>query len=183
MNKPGKKDLHIVFEGITEERFLKRLEKLFDTNVNIIPENADGESKIWKKYKTVKKKNAYSETIVMYDLDGTKTIKDILDLFSEKGIKIPKKEIYFVNPKFELIFVLCKVGETPIDNYELHIKRHYGIEHYEKRNDQIKTMVSQLQKEHVIALLDRINRLLSSDDTSLRSTNYDKLLLDIYAIQ
>lgn len=183
MSRCIKKDLYIIFEGITEEKFISKMEKIFSTNVNVIKRNADGAENILREYKTIKKKNYFSDIIVMYDLDSVKNVNKIINLYKEKDIKLLKKEIYFINPKFEIIFVLCKKNEAPIDNYEIHIKKLYGIENYKKKSRQIEKIISAISKEDIIKMIERIDRLMSKNDNEIRSTNYDKLFSMLFKIK
>lgn len=170
-----KPDKYIIYEGITEEKFLKKLEKEFFSNFNIIYINAKGKDNIIKKYQNLKKKNIYNDVAVMYDLDGIDTIKSIIKQYFEKGIVINKKEIYFINPKFELIFVLVKEKKTPIDKYEIYIKRLYKVDNYEKTDKQLTTIINSISKEELVQGIHNIDELLSNNDNNLRSSNYNKL--------
>ena len=183
MNRIAKEDLHIIFEGPTENVFLSRLEELFPTKVNIIKKNAEGADNIIKKYKNIKKKNVYSNVVVMYDLDGLKNVDDIIKLYKKEDINLESGKIYFMNPKFELIFVLCKKSETPISNYKHHIKKIYGIDNYEKTNKQLNKIVSQISNQDFEKMLGRIKTLLSHNDKENRSTNYDKLFMKVFIVK
>lgn len=111
----------------------------------------------------------------MYDLDEIDTIKSIIKQYFEKGIVINKKEIYFINPKFELIFVLVKEKKTPIDKYEIYIKRLYKVDNYEKTDKQLTTIINSISKEELVQGIHNIDELLSNNDNNLRSSNYNKL--------
>lgn len=162
--------------------FLNRLTKLFSLKYNLILKNAKSADNIIKEYRNVKKKNIYSHVLVMYDLDLIKTIDEIHKNYIKNETKILKSQIYFVNPKFELIFVMCKTSKTPIDNYCSHIKKIYGIENYEKTKSQLESITNQICTSDINDLIDRMKRLLSKCCNDSRSTNYDELFSMIFII-
>lgn len=184
MSRCSKKDLYIIFEGITEEKFINRIGEFFNlkSNINIIMVNASGAENIIREYKVIKKKNYYSDIVVMYDLDGCKNIDQICNLYKEKDIELSKREIYFINPKFELLFVLCKKNKVPINNYALYMKDLYFVENYKKKDKQISKIISMINKNDILEMMKRINRLMSTNDNDIRSTNYGKLFSNIFNI-
>lgn len=182
MNRPGKTDKYVVFEGLTEEVFFKLLYTNFESKYNLYFVNAKGKDKVIEKYKNIKKKNNNSDVIVMYDLDGEYCVDDIIKSYREKGIKISKPEIGFINPKFEIILILLKEQKIPVDHYSSHIKRLYGIENWRKELNQIERVMNQISKEEIIVLINRMDKLLSSNDKEIRSTNYHKIFKDLFNI-
>lgn len=179
----SKEDLYLIYEGVTEEKFIEKLKSTFESKYNIILKNAFGDSKIIKKYKNIRKTNPYNKIYLMYDLDGRRCINDIIKVFKDNGIKISKKDIYFINPTFELIFVMCKLNKVYINNYPKHIKDIYGIEEYAKHENQVKAIVKQITKEDILFLMKNMKRLLTNDDTCTRSSNYDKLFNELFKIE
>lgn len=118
----------------------------------------------------------------MYDLDLYGNIQNIIKYYDSKDIWINKKDIYFINPKFELILVLCKKNITPIDNYSKYIKDIYGIDNYRKTDKQLKQIIEQIGTKDIKLLFFNIDHLLSKDDNELRSTNYELLFQNIFEI-
>ena len=183
MNKPGKKDIYIIFEGPTEEKFIRKLQDTFFSNYNLYLINAKGKDNIIKEYKkVVRKVTIYSEVVVMYDLDRIDSVLSIYNYYMNKGINIKIRDIYFINPQFELLFILAKSNKTPIDNYELHIKNLYDIDHYSKKNKELDKIVKNISKEELIELFVKLKKLLSKNDKELRSTNYDNLFNKLFEI-
>ena len=183
-NNLFKRNLYVIVEGLTELIFLGHLNSLFDSNYNLIFINAKDATRIIREYKRIKKINPDADVLVIYDLDGRKTVNNIMKEYKDNDIDIKRNQIFFINPTFELIFVLCKCRKTPIKStdYNLYIKKYYGINDYRKTETQLRRMVKCISKEDISYLLDNIDRLLDNDSTSIRSSNLDKLLVDIFMI-
>ena len=178
-----KKSLYLICEGLTEKLFVEKLKSTFESKYDSIEiVNANGKDKIVKKYKNIKRINDYDINI-MCDLDGKKSINDIIKVFKDNGVKIDKKDIYFINPTFELIFVMCKLKKVYISGYPKHIKDIYGVEEYDKHEDQIKAIIKQINKEDIIFLMNNMKRFLSHIDTETRSSNYDVLFNKLFKIE
>ena len=180
INKPGKKDKYIIFEGPSEEKFLKHFENLFGANYNLKLINAKGKDKIIYEYRKIKKKNPVSDICVMYDLDGIDTISSIVKNYKNKGLPFSKSKIYFINPQFELLLVLVKEKRTPASKYNIYIKRLYGIENYEKTDKQLSRIMKQITKEELEQLIINMKQLLDKDDKQTCGSNYDLLFEDLF---
>lgn len=181
INRGGKKDKYIIFEGPTEKAFLEKCYALFGSRYNLILVDAKGKDNILYKYKTLKKKNPICDVALMYDLDGVDTVDTILKQYRKKGIPIKTKDIYFINPKFEMLLIFIKNGNMPASNYSAHIKRIYGIDHYEKNTKQLKEIMKQITLEEIENLFLKMKCNISKNDNDSRSSNYDKLFCDIFS--
>ena len=180
INKPGKKDKYIIFEGPSEEKFLKHFENLFGSNYNLKLINAKGKDKILYEYRKIKKKNPYSDVCLMYDLDSITKANDIIKAYKNKGLPLSKTNIYFINPQFELLLILIKEKRTPTNKYNVHIKRLYGIQNYEKTDKQLTQIMKQITKDELEKLIINIKQFLSKDDKCVCSSNYDILFEDVF---
>lgn len=182
INKNGKEDIYLIFEGLTEELFLKKMQQNFKSKYNLILVNAKGKDNIIKKYKSIKRKNNYNNVCVMYDLDNVGNIETILKLYKNNDIKIKKSDIYFINPMFEMIFILCKENKYPIDKYKFHLKRLYNVSNYEKTKTQIEKIIKSINKEEIIEMIDRLKMLMNNKDNLERLTNYNELFKKLFEI-
>ena len=94
------------------------------------------------------------------------------------------EDIYFINPDIELLFILCKIKKAKLINNKTKkvIEDIYNFSSYDKNDKQIKKIMDSISKEELIMMFELVNKYLSKDDKSLRSTNYDVLLKDIFDI-
>lgn len=183
MTRDAKQDLYIVFEGITEEKFLKRIHSSFDSTYNVILKNAHGKDNIVKEYKKIKRKNNYSEVWVMYDLDNSINVDSILSLYDDSDLDLCKEDVYFINPEIEMLFIMCKTEQAPITDYVHLIDKWFKVKEYDKREAQLDKIMSLIEDTNINDLFDRMKRLLSKDDKEIRSTNYDEMLNKIFVLK
>lgn len=183
MNKIGKSDKYVIYEGLTEEKFLQKMQIFFENQYNLILKNSKGKDNIMNEYKKIKRKNSYSDVSLMYDLDNIDNVSNIIKFYKKNGIKILKNDIYFINPSFEILFVLIKENRTPVNKYELHIKRLYDVNNYTKTDKQLTKIITQISKNEIINLMKNIKKLMNRSDITLRSTNYDILFEDLFNIK
>ena len=102
----SKPEIYLIYEGLTEEIFFKKISTIFTKKYNTIYKNAHGKDKIIKEYLKIKKLNPFANVLVMYDLDNEDNL--ILDLYKGKGIEIKNSNIYYINPSFESLLILIK---------------------------------------------------------------------------
>ncbi len=177
-----KENIYLICEGITEVEFVEKIKSTFESKYNVIMENAQSGDRIVKKYKNILKMNPYAKVLIMIDLDNKRKIKDIHNLFKQSEFDVDKTDIYFVNPTFELIFVMCKRNSKPITGYKKLMKDIYGIDEYDKSEKQIKKIVKQITKDEIMGLMVKLQSL-SHDDSDIRSSNYDKLFKKLFIIK
>lgn len=122
-----------------------------------------------------KKTNPYSKVIVLYDLDYVLTSKDIQNEFKRRyNITIKEKDIFFVEPRIELVFVLCKEKKLSGKNIELKLKRLYGLETYSKKEAELKKIMSQINIDDINFLLNNVNEEVC---------NYKRLIEELFIIE
>lgn len=95
-----------------------------------------------------------------------------------------KKDIYFINPDIELLFILCKLKKAKLINNKTKkvIEDIYDFPSYNKNEKQLKKIIDSINEEEIIEMFELISKYLKNDDKMLRSTNYDVLLKDIFNI-
>ena len=175
--------LTVIYEGKSERYFFDKLESIFDIKYDLSKVEAHGDNRIPFMYRKEKRKN-FNDVKVMYDLDGTTSVSDIIKTFKVAGVSIKKEDIYFINPDIELLFILCKIKKAKLINNKTKkvIEDIYNFSSYDKNDKQIKKIIDSISKEELIMMFELVNKYLSKDDKSLRSTNYDVLLKDIFDI-
>lgn len=178
-----KEDLYIICEGITEIKFINKMKECFLCNYNLILIDAKGKPRISKEYLKVKRKNNYAKVVVMYDLDNIDSVESIIKSYKNNGILINKKDIYFVNPDFEMLLILCKENKLIVNNYDIYIKKHYGIDNYKKSSRDLDRILKVLSKEELIEFNKRMKKLIIKDDKKNRSSNYYELFNKIFVIK
>ena len=172
-NKP---DIYVIFEGPTEQKILEFLKKNLEAKYNILLINAKGKDNIIKKYLNKKRINRYNDVIVMYDLDDVDTLDSIYKMYDSKEITIDKKDIFFINPCVEIMFIFFKEYRVPSKNkLGLSIKRLYGVENYEKSDKQLNQIIKQIDLTELPHLIKKLS--------SFKETNYDKLLNKIFKVK
>lgn len=174
----------IIYEGKSESYFIKRMEEFFEVKYVLTKIEFNGDTRIPLMYRKEKRKNNYNDIRVMFDLDGTKNIDDIIKLFDNAGVEIDKSDIYFISPDIELLFILCKLKKAKLIHNKTKqvIEDIYHFSSYNKTEQQIKQIVNSITKSEFIEMFQLINKYLSKNDNVLKSTNYDILLKDIFNI-
>ena len=185
MNFNFKPRLTLIYEGKSETHFIKKLEEYFDVKYVLTKIDANGDSRIPLMYRKEKRKNNYSDIKVMFDLDGTKNISDIIKLFNNAGVAIEEEDIYFINPDIELLFILCKLKKAKLIRNKTKgvIEEIYKFSSYNKTEQQLKQIMNSISKDEIIEMLKISSKLLSKKDNILKSTNYDILFKDIFSIE
>ena len=104
-----KEHLYIVCEGIADKIFLEKFFKQFELKYEVKVKGSGSINNIFNTYKKIKAVHNYKTVIIFIDLDGKgdKNLKKIKDDFKNNGFK-SIKDIYFVNPVIEYLFVLAK---------------------------------------------------------------------------
>lgn len=181
-----REELYIIVEGYTEEALIKKLKGLYEVKYDIKIINARSGYNIVDKYRSIKRIYPYTEVLVLYDLDNKKTIKDIIKIFQKVDIEIGKKDIYFINPFVELLFVLCKekkaLTSTKKRQYARHIKRLYKIDNYHATEEQVNKILGKLKKEDFDTMQKNISEIINLNDNVLPSTNFVELMIKLFKI-
>lgn len=178
-----KEDLYIICEGPTEIKFINKLKEYFVCKYNLILINAKGKPRISREYLKVKKRNNYSKVFVMYDLDNVDTLDTIINSYLDNGIKINKKDIYYINPDFEMLLILCKENKLITNNYNTYIKKHFNIDNYKKSDRDLNKILNLISKDDLINLNTKMKNLIIKDDKENRSSNYYDLFNKIFIIK
>lgn len=176
-----KEEIIIIFEGITEELFLNHLKKIFDSKYKVTLENAESKDRIIKKYKTKRKIYPNNKFFIMFDLDGEDTLNSIKEKFKSEDISLDNTNLYFVNPDFELILCLIKQENPPIARIKTVLEKTYDIENYCKSEKQLKKIMTQIEKEDLKKLIDKLETI-SKNDTDNKSSNYVDLFKEVFII-
>lgn len=177
----AKQDIFVIYEGITEEKFLKLLSSHYESKYNIILINADGKDKILRKYKQKRKTHNFSKFVLMFDLDNQDTLSSIKKLFRDAGVDLTNTQIFFVNPKFELILLLAKKDNPNLQKLYKEIEKVYDIQEYRKKEKQLDKIIKQINENDLTKLFIRLNNI-NKDDTCTKSTNYLELFKLLYKI-
>lgn len=178
-----KEDLYIICESTTEIKFINKLKENFVCKYNLILINAKGKPRISKEYLKVKRRNNYSKVFVMYDLDNIDTLETIIKSYSDIGIKISKKDIYYINPDFEMLLILCKENRLVINNYNIYIKKHFNIDNYKKSEKELEKIFNLITREDLINLNNKMKKLIVKNDKENRSSNYYDLFNKLFIIK
>lgn len=174
-------DLFIIYEGISEEKFLKFLSEKYGHKYNLIYVNANGKDRIIRKYKQNRKMYNYSSFVLMYDLDNVDTLKSIKRMYAESGLCLDNTEIFFVNPRFELIFLLTKKNSPNLSNLNEDIEKTFGIKDYRKKENQINKIIKSITEKDLNNLFERL-KIINKDDNYSKSSNYIDLFEKIFKI-
>lgn len=182
-----KEKVYLIVEGQSEVNFIERLKLLYESKYNLNIVNAESGSKIAKKYKDIRKINREAQIFVLYDLDGNKTMESILEDYKKYSLELSiiKKNFYFVNPKIELLFVLHKEKRALTivsdSDYQKLIKKHYGIDNYDKELKQIKKIINSIDYDDFEEIINQIKKLkISKNQKNIPSTNFDELFSKIF---
>lgn len=175
-----KEHLYIVCEGIADEIFLDKFFKQFELKYEVKVIGSGSINNIFNTYKKIKAVHNDITVIIFIDLDGKgdKNLKKIKDDFKNNGFK-SIKDIYFVNPVIEFLFVLAKEDKhsmyTKKEDYKKDIKRLYGIDEYKgarKECEKIVSLISLKEWEDFKTKIMNCNK----EFNQLPSTNLYKLL-------
>lgn len=114
-----------------------------------------------------------------------KNIEDIIKMFKNASVEVDKKDIYFINPDIELLFIMCKLKVAKLKNNKTKevIEEIYKFDSYDKSEKQLQKIMRSMTKQEIIKMFDLSKINLSTDDNKLKSTNYIKLFNDIYDIE
>ena len=172
-------DLYIIVEGYSDKLTLYRIIEFFKLKYNVKIIDAIGCGNIVNRYLDYKSKYPYSDVLVFYDLDGYKSIKNIEQLFINKGIKIKKEFIYFVNPIIEFLWFIARkkqaIKYTRKKDFIKFIEKEFNIINYKSSKNQIDKIIKQLSGEDINNMLSNIKMIVSDNDGELPSTNILKL--------
>lgn len=119
----------------------------------------------------------------MYDLDNVDTLDTIINSYLDNGIKINKKDIYYINPDFEMLLILCKENKLITNNYNTYIKKHFNIDNYKKSDRDLNKILNLISKDDLINLNTKMKNLIIKDDKENRSSNYYDLFNKIFIIK